>query len=842
MSLKTYHQKRNFKVTPEPKGKTASGHEGDLRFVIQKHDASRLHYDFRLELNGTLKSWAVPKGPSLDPAKKSLAVQVEDHPLDYGDFEGVIPEGQYGGGTVLLWDKGTWQPLHDPAEGLKQGKLHFVLHGHKLKGEWALVRMHGSAGENGKNWLLFKVNDKFASKTRDILKDEPKSVKSKRTLEGIAEDREDVWSSDAKEIEKLKGADKTPMPKTLSPELAVLADHPPSGEQWLHEVKFDGYRLLAFIKAGKVQLLTRHGLDWTKKFAAIAAPLAKLKVDSAIIDGEAVVLDSAGRSDFQALQATLKNQAQRSPIYFAFDLPYCDGFDLRQVPLIERKQRLEEILKQSKQAPRINYSDHIRGQGDQVIQKACGMALEGIVSKKFDSPYVSRRDPTWLKSKCVNRQEFIIIGYTDPQGSRTGFGSLLLGYHDEKKRLVYAGRVGTGFDEKGLRGLHEQLEKLEQKEPPTDVDPPPRERRQAHWVKPELVGEVRFTAWTRDGYLRHPTFIALRSDKPAGKIVREKPVEPEKLGPLASARRNGRAKASESEDSDPADVKLTHPDKELYPEEHITKQQVAQYYQAVQQWMLPHVVDRPLALVRCPEGLKGKCFFQRNWSETLPPAIGKIDVGDGKKREQHVTIHDLAGVISLVQMSVLEIHCWNCTNRDIEHPDQLIFDLDPGPDVPWKQVLEGARDVKRMLDSLKLPSFVKTTGGKGLHLVIPIEPNIDWTSAKSFCKTIAEALVAQSDSYVANMRKDLRGGKIYIDFNRNDHFATAVAAYSTRGRPGAGVSMPISWSDLGKLKSANQFTVENAAEHCRKRKADPWADFEKSRVDLRKAIQEKSRN
>ena len=453
MSLSTYRSKRNFRVTPEPKGKTSPAHKAGLRYVIQKHDASRLHYDFRLELEGTLKSWAVPKGPSLDPGKKSLAVHVEDHPIDYGDFEGVIPKGEYGGGTVLLWDRGTWEPLGDPVEGYRAGKLHFVLHGEKLKGEWALVRMGGKAGEGGKNWLLIKSRDKFASTTRDILQESPRSVKSKKTLERIGKERQDVWSDEAKETSKLENAKKSAMPTSLSPQLAVLAEHPPVGDQWIHEVKFDGYRVLAFIKAGHVKLLTRRGLDWTAKFAGIARALEKLKADSAIIDGEAVVLDGEGRSDFQALQSSMKDGGGVSPVYFAFDLLFSDGVDLRGVPLIERKERLEKLLKQSRLRPRINFSDHVQGEGEGVIQKACGMGLEGIVSKKIDSSYVSRREPTWVKSKCGNRQEFIIIGYTDPQGSRTGFGSLLLGYHDEKGRLVYGGRVGTGFDAKGLREL-----------------------------------------------------------------------------------------------------------------------------------------------------------------------------------------------------------------------------------------------------------------------------------------------------------------------------------------------------------------------------------------------------
>ena len=790
MSLKTYKQKRNFSVTPEPEGAAAKKHSAGLQYVIQKHDASRLHYDFRLELNGSLKSWAVPKGPSLDPTRKALAVQVEDHPIEYGNFEGVIPNGQYGGGTVLLWDRGYWEPLGDPTQGYDQGKLHFILHGEKLHGEWSLVRMHGRSGEDGKNWLLMKLNDRYASKTRDILADAPQSVKSKRSLKKISGDRDDVWNGQAREASKLANARRSGIPDKIAPQLAVLAEHPPHGNQWLHEIKFDGYRLLAFVKSGDVTLYTRNGLDWTRKFSGIARAIAKLKVDSAVVDGEAVVLDDKGRSNFQALQAMLKDKSNASPTFFAFDLLFCDGVDLRQVPLIQRKETLKSILDRSKLAPTINFSEHVQGEGEKVVTKACEMSLEGIVSKRTDAPYVSRRDPTWLKSKCGNRQEFIIIGYTDPQGARSGFGSLLLGYHDDKKRLVYAGRVGTGFDEARLKQLIGKLRDIDQDKPPTDVLPPVRERRAAHWVKPELVAEVRFSNWTRDGVLRHPAFIALRSDKPQSQIVREKPIAPEKIKTHANGDGDRRRHSVSAPDDQIAGVKLTHPDKILFADAQVTKQDIADYYQFVQLWMLPHVTNRPLALLRCPNGTSGKCFFQRNWGETMPSAIGKVDVGDGNTKEQHVVTRDLSGLISLVQISVLEIHIWNCKTDDIEHPDQLIFDLDPGPNVPWKRVVEGTRKLNRMLTSLKLPTFLKTSGGKGLHVTIPIEPNIDWDSAKSFCKTIAVALAEQSDWFVANMRKDLRGGKIYIDFNRNGHFATAVAPYSTRGRAGARFQCP----------------------------------------------------
>jgi len=841
MSLKLYRKKRDFKKTAEPKGDGRRRGASDLAFVVQKHDASRLHYDFRLEWDGTLKSWAVPKGPSLDPARKVLAVQVEDHPIEYGDFEGVIPKGQYGGGTVLLWDRGTWEPLHDPAEGLARGKLHFILHGQKLKGEWSLVRMGGRSWDDGKNWLLMKLKDEYASKTRDILADSPQSAKSKPKLPGRAQK-----TLRSKRASSVDGK----LPTSLAPRLAVLAGHPPQGDQWLHEIKFDGYRLLAFIEGGNVKLLTRNGLDWTGKFPDIAQSLAKLKVESAIVDGEVVVLDKSGRSDFQSLQGLLKDKAGAPPVYYAFDLLFSDGVDLRNRPLLERKQTLKDILERSRPGPRINFSEHIRGDGQKVFQKACGMGLEGIISKRIDAPYVSGRVPTWLKSKCDNRQEFVIIGYTNPQGHRSGFGALLLGYHDERGRLVYAGRVGTGFDQPQLDDLHAQLQQIEQDEPPTDLAPPARERRATHWVTPKLVAEVRFSGWTRDGVLRHPAFIALRTDKPASQIVREKPVQPEKLETSSRAGGNGRnmptspgKSASQngtgSDGAPIAGVRLTHPDKLLYPDERITKRDLAEYYQSVQQWMIPHVIDRPLALVRCPDGLSSQCFFQRNWSQTLPAAIDKADVGEGKKVERHVAIHGLDGLISLVQIGVLELHTWGCRIKDVERPDQLIFDLDPGPDVPWKRVIEAAWILHKTLDSLKLPAFLKTSGGKGLHLTIPVKPAIDWDSAKTFCQTLSRGLAQQSDLFVSNMRKDLRGGKVYIDYNRNGRGATAVAPYSTRARPGAPISMPISWDELGRLKSADAFTLKTAPRYLAKRKADPWRDFERSRVDLRQVLQSK---
>ncbi len=878
MSLKRYREKRRFDRTPEPAGDTRQSLTGknaqsaQRMFIVQKHDASRLHYDFRLELDGVLKSWAVPKGPSLDPARKALAVQVEDHPMEYAEFEGVIPDGQYGGGTVLLWDRGTWSPLGDPAKGLAAGKLHFELHGQKLHGEWSLVRMAGKAGDDGTNWLLMKIKDTHARKGDEVVESLPKSVKSSRSMDEIAEARDSVWSGEAKRIAEIPGAKKSPWPHEFSPQLAVLADSAPAGDEWLHEIKFDGYRLIAEIRNGQVSLKTRNGHDWTHKFAGVATALEAIKTDTAILDGEVVVLDDDGKSDFQALQAMLKDRRKAAAVYYLFDLPWCDGFDLRQVPLDRRKELLKEIFDRSGFDPIVRYSEHVRGDGSAVAKKACEMQLEGIISKRADAAYTSRRDPSWLKSKCVLRQEFVVIGYTDPQGGRPGFGSLLLGVHEHDGELLYAGRVGTGFDDNLLEDTLTRLKKIEQESAPTAEAPPARERRSEHWVKPQLVAEVKFTGWTRDGRLRHPAFVAFRSDKPAKQVMRERAVDPENVTRAATApasasapasatgsasapapapaapaatrrgskkppRPAGATKKSRAASPQSIAVKLTHPDKVFYPDPGTTKRQVADYYAIVAEWMLPHVAHRPLALVRCPGGVGSKCFFQRNWSSTLPAAIGKVDIGEGKKREDHVCIDDAAGLIAMAQIGALEIHTWNCRADDIEHPDQLIFDLDPAPDVAWTRVRKAVRDLRNTIDSLGLPAFLKTSGGKGLHLAIPIRANLEWDVAKGFTQTIAQSLAEKSpEMFIANMRKDLRTGKVYVDYNRNGRGATAVAPYSTRARPGAPLAMPISWEEFGKLKSANHFTVETAGRYLEKRKTDPWRDFERSRVDLHEAL------
>lgn len=801
MTLAVYNRKRNFRATAEPRGKRRDKRTRSLRFVVQKHDASRLHYDFRLELDGVLKSWAVPKGPSMNPSDKSLAVQVEDHPLDYRDFEGTIPQGEYGGGTVMLWDRGTWTPLHDPEEGLQKGKLHFRLTGERLQGEFSLVRMKDKPGEKGKNWLLIKLDDQAA--TNNDIRKRDTSIATGRTMSQIAAH---------KAASKPSGSSGT-LPQKLSPQLATLVDAPPSGKQWIHEIKFDGYRMLAWIESKGVRLRTRNGHDWTDKFPAIATALAKLKTHGTIIDAEVVALDQEGKSDFQALQAMLKDQQKVAVTMYAFDLLYADYQDWRNRPLLERKDRLKHLLDQADVQAVIRYSDHTVGDGKQVVKEACRMNLEGIISKKVDASYVGKRSSDWVKSKCQQRQEFVIIGYTQPQGGRSHFGALLLGVQD-KGKLRYVGRVGTGFNEQMLASLYRQLSKRTRETPPANAQVPAREKREATWTDPDLICEVRFTGWTRDHLLRHPAFIALRSDKSPKQVVIEKPI------------------ALRSTDSG---VTITHPDKVLYPGDAYTKQHLVDYYRQVAERMLPHVVDRPLALVRCPSGQAGKCFFQRNYATSLPAAIQPIDVSTGKKHETHVSIESEDGLLAMVQISALEVHPWGCAPSAIERPDRVIFDLDPDESVPWKQVIQVAQIVHKQLDDLQLPTFIKTSGGKGLHIVVPLKPTIDWDNAKSFCEAIVKDLAtSHPQQIVANMRKDLRRGKIYIDYHRNGRGATAVAAYSTRAKAGAPVSMPLAWSELSRLRAASQFTIANVK--ARLKKPDPWQDFDASRVDLRKWV------
>jgi bifunctional non-homologous end joining protein LigD len=883
MSLTEYQRKRDFRKTPEPVGKKAPS-RGELAFVVQKHAASRLHYDFRLELDGALKSWAVPKGPSLDPGVKSLAVQVEDHPLAYAEFEGVIPQGEYGGGTVMVWDYGTWAPEgeDDPLSAWQNGKLKFTLAGEKLKGSWALVRMGGRAGEGGKNWLLMKHQDRAArsAKEYDVLTEEPRSAVSRRTIEQIAAAANPLKSSATKKqnskrasatasatrnpakdraavrpagrqaaatrrspaaasIAKIAGAKRSPLPREMKPQLATLVDTAPEGDAWLHELKFDGYRMLARLQRGKVVLLTRNGHDWTHRFQGIAEALAKLPLESGVIDGEIVALNRQGISDFQQLQNQLRRGDEKTLCFYAFDLPFARGYDLRRAALADRKQVLADILAAS-QEDAVRYSDHLVGSGGEFARQACQQALEGIICKQADSPYVGARSSAWVKVKCTRRQEFVIGGYTRPQGGRRGFGALLLGIYDGKK-LVYAGRVGTGFTQRSLRDIHGELVKRKRKTSPFVSLPKGTDERGVIWLTPELIAEVAFTEWTDEGLLRHPSFQGLREDKAPHSIVREEPAMAEANGlkTKRSTRQRGSAAKPQRRENDGgvAGVTITHPDRVVFPETGLTKLALARYYEDVGKWIMPHVAGRPLSVVRCPDGAGGKCFYQKHLTDSMPAAVQGVEIKEKDDVEPYLVVNDLAGLISLVQFGALEFHPWPARADNVERPDRLIFDLDPAADVAWGEVIRAARDVRDLLEALGLTSFVRTTGGKGLHVVAPIARRTAWEQHKEFARGVAETLVrAAPERYTATMTKSRRKGKIFVDYLRNQRGATAIASYATRARAGAPVATPLQWNELTALASSDRYMVANLPERLRRLRTDPWEGF----FQLRQSITAKA--
>jgi bifunctional non-homologous end joining protein LigD len=864
MSLTEYKRKRDFRKTPEPAGKKASS-RGALSFVVQKHSASHLHYDFRLELDGTLKSWAVPKGPSLDPSVKSLAVQVEDHPLAYTEFEGIIPQGEYGGGTVMVWDFGTWEPEgdEDPLTAWKQGKLKFTLAGQKLKGSWALVRMGGRAGQDGKNWLLIKHQDRAAKsgKKYDVLTKHPRSAVSQRTMEQIAAAADNVWGGSGKAkrkptakrapaksrqapaaaaIGKIAGAKRGALPRELKPQLATLVDKAPAGDEWLHEIKFDGYRILARLQRGKVVLLTRNGHDWTHRFQGIAEALATLPLESGVIDGEVVALNSKGISDFQQLQNQLRRGDEKSLAFYAFDLPYAQGYDLRGAALADRKKLLAKVMAASTDEA-VRYSDHLSGSGEEFARQACEQGLEGIICKRADSSYVGARSPAWLKVKCTRRQEFVVGGFTKPEGARRGFGALLLGVY-EGKQLVYAGRVGTGFTQRSLRDIHRELVKRERKTMPFASLPKGTDERGVTWLTPELIAEVAFTEWTDEGLLRHPSFQGLREDKQPHSIVREEPaVAAEKNSKTKRSSRKRSAGGTKSPgvgtDSVVAGVSITHPDRIVFPETGLTKLDLARYYEEVAEWILPHVAGRPLTVVRCPDGASGKCFYQKHLTDSMPAALRGVEIKEKDEVEPYLVVDDLDGLISLVQFGALEFHPWPARADNVERPDRLIFDLDPAEDVPWEAMLRGAREVRDLLEALGLESFVRTSGGKGLHVVAPIDRRTTWEQHKELARGVAETLVrAAPDRYTATMTKSKRRGKIFVDYLRNQRGATAVASYSTRARAGAAVATPLRWNELATLEGADQYTVANIPERLRRLRNDPWEGF----FELRQSITAKA--
>ncbi|EOA02509.1 ATP-dependent DNA ligase [Herbaspirillum frisingense GSF30] len=873
-SLDRYHAKRDFTLTPEPSGKgrrSARAAEGGLHFFIQRHHARRLHYDFRLELDGVLKSWAVPKGPSLDPHDKRLAVRVEDHPLDYGTFEGDIPEHQYGAGHVVLWDRGQWLPQGDVHAGLKKGHLSFELQGDKLQGRWALVRMGKPAADGKENWLLIKDDDDAArsGKAAAITELRPESVKDRGDEAGAGDKGQEsqraarpkkASKSSRQPPSRAEAADAQPrpskLPDTMDAQLATLVDQAPQGDEWLSELKFDGYRGLCRIDAGRAAIFTREGLDWSHRWPILVKALERLPVDDAWIDGEVVALDENGRISFEALQTLARGDRQQANgirlALYAFDLLFLNGHDLREVPLLQRKELLRTLIPGADEDGLLLYSEHIVGHTDEVFQHACQHGMEGIVVKRADAPYTGRRDRNWLKLKCEHRQEFVIAGYTEPAGQRSGFGAILVGVHDDKGQLQYAGRVGTGFDDHLLEQLLRQFRKLEQDQPAFVNPPTGQQRRGVHWLAPKLVAEVRFAQWTRSGILRHGSFLALREDKQARDIVREteqalaQPADGGDEGEEGDESGNndkagGSKAASKADLSRPvtvAGVKLTHPGKILFPDTGLTKLELARYYQSVAGFILPELKQRPLSLVRCPDGQGGKCFFQKHIGQGMPEAIDAIEVPEGEGSARYMMVNDVAGLVATVQMGVLELHAWGATGRALDKPDRVVFDLDPAPDLPWAAVVEGAQLVRGLLQEIGLACYLKTSGGKGLHVMVPIRPDHRWDVVKDWAHRVAAHLArVLPDRFIARMSKAARQGRIFIDYLRNAPGATTVVAYSVRARAGAPVSVPITWEELEQGITADHFKVATMPQRLKDlQDHDPWAGFGKARQRLSKAM------
>lgn len=859
--LARYREMRDFSTTAEPRGgagKAAQPASEGLPFVIQKHAATRLHYDFRLGWRGVLKSWAVAKGPSYVVADKRLAVQVEDHPMEYGGFEGTIPKGQYGGGTVMLWDTGTWEPVGDADEGLRTGRLKFILHGQKLHGHWTLVRMGGKAAKESKpNWLLIKEHDEYErpADAPAIVDEAPDSVITHRDIEAIASASDHVWDSRTglaadqrarqerakpappkKPIKLPSSATAEKLPAFIAPELASAAERPPKSADWIHELKLDGYRMQARVEGGKVQLLTRSGLDWTHRMRPLADALQGLPAKAALLDGEVIVLDERGISSFAALQAAFQEGNTDTLHYYLFDLLHLDGHSVRQLPLLDRKELLKQLV-DLLDDDAIRISEHVRDEKATIYDEACRHGAEGIVSKRADSPYISGRSPSWLKAKCGLRQEFVIGGFTLPSKGGNGLGALLLGYYQDGK-LIYAGRAGTGFTQQSQVQIRERLESLKISTNPF-LAVGTAERRGAHWVEPELVAEVAFSTWTADNLVRQAAFKGLREDKPASEVVRETaigaPVSAPAFQTHAKPSAHKKQAAKSATNSVPTTLpRLTHPDKILDQESGLTKQQLATYYAEVAAHMLPHIADRPLSIVRCPSGTAAKCFFQKHVKPGLPAGIHSVDIADrkGGKPEPYIILSDAQVIPEFAQLNVLELHPWGAPASDFEHPDRIIFDLDPDTSIDWQTLASSATAVRARLEKLGLDSFLKSTGGKGLHIVTPIQCEHDWTVIKTFAHQFVLAMETDDPKlYITKMTKAARTGRIYLDYLRNERGATAVAPYSPRSRNGVPVSVPMSWSEL-KSNDAPRCLVAEFDSWRKRLDHDPWAEMPKTKQHL----------
>jgi bifunctional non-homologous end joining protein LigD len=786
--LGRYREMRDFGRTPEPAGRAArrKSRSRPLHYYVQRHAARRLHYDFRLELEGVLKSWAVPKGPSLDPRERRLSIQTEDHPLEYGEFEGVIPEKQYGAGDVLLWDRGIWTPEdRDPLEALRKGRLHFHLEGEKLEGSWVLTRTRGA--EDKPQWLLIKRNDEAARSDFDVVRERPESVKRAPS--------------------RSRRAKAGPLPQFVAPQLATLVTEPPRSGDWVYEVKHDGYRMLARCSGKEVRLFTRSGKDWTGKLPRLAAALSELKLKDSWLDGEIVVAGPEGRSSFQALQNAFEAGRDGGIVYYVFDAPFLAGRDLTGLPLSQRKKRLAKVLKRAPDAIRL--SEHLEGEASEVLEQACKLGLEGVIGKDAGAVYTSGRSRSWIKLKCRQRQDFVIGGYTAPGGARTGFGALLVGFYDRAGKLQYAGKVGTGFDERRLHGMTQRFAALKKSEAP--FERPPKEKG-VTWVRPSLVAEVAYAERTKEGILRQASFMGLREDLPAKAVGEERAVAPPSENTVEG-------------------VKITHPERLIWPKLEFSKLELARYVEAVGERLLAHVKDRPLSLVRCPDGAEGQCFYQRHLMMGRSPGSLHTVRRERSSKGAYIYATDLKAIASAVQNGAIEFHTWGATVPDIQHPDRITMDLDPDEKLPWKLLVEGALLTKSLLDGLGLESFLKTTGGKGLHVVAPLAPKLGWDEVKEFTRRIAQTLAeARPELFTANMAKAQRPNRIFVDYLRNAETASAIAAFSPRARPNAGVSLPLAWEELdAKTDLRARFDVRSVLERLRE---DPWADYWSTRQSL----------
>ncbi|MBX7515290.1 DNA ligase D [Qipengyuania sp. GH38] len=808
--LANYNAKRDFAKTPEPSGKPESSEGGDL-FIVQKHDATRLHWDLRLEVDGVLKSWAVTKGPSPDPDIKRLAVRTEDHPMSYAEFEGTIPRGEYGGGTVMLWDRGSWAPIEGKsASDLDEGHLHFTLQGERMKGEWLLIRLKKKTGEKRENWLLRKLQDSHVEQGDALVERELSSVLTGRSMAEIAADKggefplagkkDDAFlaqmkkaaAHNASKTKPQKRRKSAPLPKFRKPQLATLVDDVPAGNGWMHEIKFDGYRAIVAAKGDAVRVYTRSGKDWTDKFAPLVKAVAALDLPACLIDGEIVAYDSKGNPDFSTLQAVLKrghgSQSKADKLAFhAFDLVELDGEDLAPLANIERKERLEALLATAE--PPVHVADHVIGSGERLYDAMCRAGQEGIIAKKIDAKYRHSRSKAWVKVKCTRRQEFVIVGWKKSNSKGRPFASLLLA-QNECDTLVYKGKVGTGFTTDEMDDLAAKMRRLERKTAPVETDTA--SARGVTWLTPKLVAEIAFAEFTADGNVRHGSYLGLRSDKPAKAVIPEKPAS------VPDAK---------------SEVKISSSDRVIFPDSGETKGELADYYRSVAGIMLPFAARRPVSLVRCPQGRAKKCFFQKHNSGSFGNAVHHVPIRekDGGT-EEYLYLEDARGILQCVQMGTIEFHGWASRSDDVEAPDRMVFDLDPDEGLDFEDVKQAARDIRARLSDIGLVSFAMLSGGKGVHVVVPLSRGHDWEAHKDFARRFAEALsLAEPDRFTATMSKAKRKGKIFIDWLRNQRGSTAVLPYSARARSGAPVAVPIGWNELKEIQDAKPFAIDDVA-------------------------------